>query len=1572
MSDFEGKRIRAYELQSAVGSGGFGTVYHAMQDVIDREVAVKVIRDKYANQPQFIRRFETEARIIARLEHPHIVPLYDYWRDPDGAYLIMRWLPGGSLRDRMKAKRFTPVDVVKVLNQIASALALAHSRDIIHRDIKPENILLDDQENVYLTDFGIAVDLVHDQDVAMENMSYGSPEYVAPEQLIEKKVSPQSDIYSLGIMLYEMLANVRPFSGASTQEIVKMQVRNPVPSLKLSRPDLPPEIDTIIWQATAKKPSARYDDVLALALAFQQVAADISDVPLQFRGPVRRKTFPTGNDDLSTGKMSVEALGTTNLATGNFGTDKLSSSDIDLSTADLTGMQVDEYGTADLSGAAADLPSYRTSDLSGQADSYKTSELIGVQPDSFATANLFSPFGTTELGGQKPPNPYKGLNAFQEEDAANFYGRETTIQRLLDSFRDEKKRFLALIGASGSGKSSLIRAGLIPELRNGSLPGSENWYITTMVPGSDPFQALTEALLRVAVNAPKGWGDQLSQRIDGLHTLLSTIMPEADAELVLFIDQFEEVFTLSDSEEMRQQFLGALYYALVAPNSQSRLRLIVTLRADYYDRPLNYVEFGELLRQNTEVVLPLSERDLEAAIRRPIEDNYGLIADNLVSAILEEVRHQPGALPLVQYALTRMYELASDNTLNIGLYEDIGGVSGALAQSASRIYTTLPENRQTIARQLFMRMVALGDAEKATRRRMLWSDLVSGIADRQSADYVINTFGSHRLLTLDNDAVTRAPTVDIAHEALIEKWDKFQHWIQENRGDLMRRQQLSRAVDEWTTSQRKADYLAQGTRLGEFESLLYSHSLVLSKDERDYLEASQELREQAKLRTRNRMIALAVLAVVAGIMAVVAVIGQIQAVRERNNAVQLALVSQSRTLAANANANLSDTDLSLLISVEAVKTNQTFEAVNSLLTSIQTPFLESYLHGHTDVVNSVAYSPDGTLLASAGADNVIRLWDAASRQAVGEPLSGHTNTINRVAFSPDGTLLASASADNTVRLWSIPTGEEVRVLDEHQLPVWALDFSLDGRYLVSSDGNASGDDGGTIIIWDVATGEVIHTLADVHTGIIFDVAFNLDGSLIASGGDDNIIRLWDTETGETAGELTGHNNWVLTLAFSPTDSNLLISSGVDVNIAYWDIANQTLLGAIQTRHTDWVRDVAFSADGQYIVSASHDKTVKVWTFEGVPVTTLLGHSERVLSIDFHPTELALATGAADGDVALWRIAYPQRPGNLESITGVVTERLDATEDRQRAMVFGLNGALQVFDIADNRSVFSLPAQRNGLLNAALSPNGQLLATVSNDGKIVVYNVEIGTVAGEMTGHEQLVSVLLFTADSQQLISADESGVIFRWSMSDFSPIETRLESTTSDGITNMAVSPDGQYLAVSGRDTLIRVWDLEQEEVVAELAGHENIVDALAFDQTNTRLISGGRDTTIIIWDFLAENPLQSRLTGHSGFIFDLAVSPNNRYLASASQDDVRLWDLASARQLGRPFIGHRQGERVTSVLFRDDETLLSTGYDRNLVQWDLNIEHWLEMACTMSNRNLTPVEWAQYIQVGEYRETCP
>src|SRR5258708_39162606 len=269
MQNLSGQIIKGYELREAIGAGGFGAVYRAYQPVVERDVAIKVIRSEYANQAEFIRRFETEAQLVARLENPYIVPLYDYWREPDGAYLVMRWLRT-NLRASLKNGPWTPRATARLLDQIASALTVAHRRGVIHRDIKPDNVLLDEDNNAYLADFCIAKIVGTGDDNQDENV-VGSPAYIAPEQILSAPVTPQSDIYSLGVVLYEMLTGERPFADSlNTSDLIIKHLNNPLPPLHLRHPELPEGLDEVIQMATAKDPAYRFPDVMSLAVAFRQ------------------------------------------------------------------------------------------------------------------------------------------------------------------------------------------------------------------------------------------------------------------------------------------------------------------------------------------------------------------------------------------------------------------------------------------------------------------------------------------------------------------------------------------------------------------------------------------------------------------------------------------------------------------------------------------------------------------------------------------------------------------------------------------------------------------------------------------------------------------------------------------------------------------------------------------------------------------------------------------------------------------------------------------------------------------------------------------------------------------------------------------------------------------------------------------------------------------------------------------------------------------------------------------------------------------------------------------------------
>ncbi|MEO0564132.1 MAG: serine/threonine-protein kinase, partial [Chloroflexota bacterium] len=513
-----GRKLRGYELDEMIGRGGFGEVYRAYQPVIDRTVAIKMIAPHYAKDENVARLFDLEARLIARAEHPYIVPIHDYWRTPHGAYLVMRYFPNGSLAQRLRENGpLTLVQTALMLSQIAAALDAAHLQRIVHMDVKPANVLLDDEDNAYLTDFGIAriVGQARQQGDAERLMV--SPPYTAPEIFTDiSRASIQSDIYSLGFVAYKMIAGAHPFGKVSFSDMVTAHFKNDLSTLE----NVPAGVNAALARATAKAVDARYPTAMAFA----------SDM--------------------------LDAAGS-----------------------------------------------------NGQ-----------VTPPPVAEVYF---------------NPFKGLRAFSETDHADFFGRGALVDTLLEHFRGGSN-FMAVVGPSGSGKSSVVHAGLLPAIRRAALPRSNRWFIAKMTPGQDPFANLFDALLSVAITGlePELRGNMTAQP-DALAGAVRGMLPDPDDSLLLVIDQFEEVFTQLPDESAQQQFMTLLSEGVASLGDQ--LRVIIVIRADFYDRPLIDRAFGALMRDNTQVVLPMAPKDIEAAIISPAR-NAGLEVETaLVGAMVADV-----------------------------------------------------------------------------------------------------------------------------------------------------------------------------------------------------------------------------------------------------------------------------------------------------------------------------------------------------------------------------------------------------------------------------------------------------------------------------------------------------------------------------------------------------------------------------------------------------------------------------------------------------------------------------------------------------------------------------------------------------------------------------------------------------------------------------------------------------------------------------------------------------------------------------------------------------------------------
>jgi serine/threonine protein kinase/DNA-binding SARP family transcriptional activator/ABC-type glycerol-3-phosphate transport system substrate-binding protein len=814
-----GLAIRGYELREKLGEGGFGVVYRAYQPAVGREVAIKVIRPELANDPAFVRRFEAEAQLVARLEHPHIVPLYDYWREPGAAYLVMRLMGRGSLRDVVDSTALTPDDAVKVVEQISGALLTAHRAGVAHGDIKPENILIDGAGNAFLSDFAIALGAGHSVDDGRPDRTLGSP-FASPEQQADGSASPAGDIHSMGVVMAQALTGL---TGEPSQ----------------IRGALPPAIARVIDRATDPDPDARYADVVAFARDLLKELA--------------------GRD----------------------------------------------------------------------------------RPAEQAIA-----LGPVE-------NPYKGLRPFDQSDEATFFGRDRLIARLVNRLGQggPRSRFVAVVGPSGSGKSSVVKAGLLPALRKGALPASDEWFVVEMTPAPHPFEELESALSRMAVDPTTTLLERLAGSESGLRRTVRDLLP-AGSQLLLVVDQFEELFTQVD-DETAGRFIDALVDAV--SHTHANIRVVATLRADFYDRPLRHRGLGELLREGTEVITPMSPEELEQAITRPAGALGVTFEPSLVAELVRDVADRAGALPLLQYTLTELFEGRSSATVPLADYRAVGGVSGALVARADGLLAGMSPMAADAARQVFLRLVTLGEGTEDTRRRVLVAELHQLPAASQDLDHVLETFGRHRLVSFDRDPVTRGPTAEISHEALLTQWRRLRDWIDEARHDIRNQRRLAQAMDEWVGAGRGDDYLLRGGRLDQLSGWVATTTLPLSSPEREFLDASLAERERAEgeererekraedaeRRERNRARQLGVVGVAAALVAVSAIFAVLQWTAARGAEAETAMLLRASSLATAANLSLdADPELSLLVAVEAIRITAdegfvTPEALDALHWAIQ-------------------------------------------------------------------------------------------------------------------------------------------------------------------------------------------------------------------------------------------------------------------------------------------------------------------------------------------------------------------------------------------------------------------------------------------------------------------------------------------------------------------------------------------------------------------------------------------------------------------------------------------------------------
>jgi len=1113
-------------------------------------------------------------------------------------------------------------------------------------------------------------------------------------------------------------------------------------------------------------------------------------------------------------------------------------------------------------------------------------------------------------------NPYKGLLPFDEPDADDLYGRERLIARLADAV--EADRLVAAVGPSGIGKSSVVRAGLIPALRRGVVPGSDEWLITTMTPGRDPFGELAAALTRVSIFPTVDLEEMLRSGPLSLVFATHRLLPHGTS-LFLVIDQFEELFTMIDDEHDRSAFLELLVGT--AETEDGMIRILITMRADYMDHPLRYAEFSALVSNGVVLISTPSDAELRAIVEEPARAVGVRFESGLIDRIVNDVEGQPGCLPLLEFSLAELFDQRDADLLTLSAYEEAGGVLETIGRRAEDLYHDLdPVSRET-ARQLFLRLVTVNEAGRDTRRRVSVTELHRLGINEGAVASVLDTFGRYRILTFDRDPVTRTPTVEVAHEAVLSEWKRFESWIEDHREDLLLHRRLTAAIKEWEDSGRDSAYLLSGGRLEGFESWVADTDMMITSVERDFLVASRSREnEQRAKQTRRRTWILAGFAGAALIALILAVVALYQSSLRTSEAA----VSHARELSAGASGNLdTDPELSMLLALEAlsVTPEPQREAVEALHAAVLTSRTEFLLSSPDDLPlgdgPAVTTTPDGTV-ASTGAGDWITLHDGATGAYVGMLVPDRPP-------SPDGTPPGAPSIDaNSI------TGEIASVYGDGVLRVW--------------------DPDGGVVVWsqDTVPGAPVYSPDGRWLAIVTDA-------------DPAVLSVWDATVGEQlwTQELTEIHGPVV--SFSP--------SGEELAIAWWSgIESGTGQVAVLDRETGTERrrvdpgvaigSIAWSPDGAQIFHGTEAGALMVWTADlSELVTVRTDHGGSLDEIEFSADGSLLATRSTGGSIKIW---------TTDPLDPIVT--LSASGSGE-AMAFSPDGG-QLFAAYDNGTVRAWTAQSEGLgewMAAAatgsifgldVDVSGEYLVAHSAGGRFqpggaTLWRTDTGELQYDLDGLTDFaaggVTYLAagdrFAAQDASVVAAEDSDE----TVVSYGPIQIRdavdgvvlfdLEGSEGFDRQQLSVSPNGRYLASGGTGdqgdgSSASVYDIGSGHLLHRLAHPDGIVTATAFSPDRAVLATGscgGMPGALRIWDWEGEVLLQG--VEYPGCIIRAAFSPAESIVAVVGYGPAIVWDVDAGREAYT--LAGDQGDAFSVAFSPDGQRLATAGMDGMLRIWD-------------------------------------
>ncbi len=1444
--------LKGYRIVGEATRGRHGTAHRAIQPGLEREVVVESFGPDLADHPEFIRRFGALVRRVARFEHRHVVPIFDFWRQPGSAHLVTRSLSGGSVLTLIEDKGPLPVErAASIVEAAASAIGAAHEEGLAHGALTPHDVILDGEGVAHVR--GIELDRALDSIAAMiPDDRYGPPGGGEP--------AAARDQFALAALAYHVLAGLPPLPDRSGAGF---------PRLSQIRPELL-ALDGVLARAGAPDPSDRYPDV------------------------------PTFLDSFATaiGRMRESARRTDRPAT----------------------------------------------------------------------------------------NPFKGLRPFVEEDTADFHGREAAVDLLLALMAaNSAPALVTLVGASGSGKSSVVRAGLVPRLREGALPGSGDWFVITMVPGRSPFVELASAIAEIAAGNTSGMIDPLRNGIDAT---LDRVLPPG-SHVLLVIDQLEELFTQVADDAVRRGFVARLAEAVAAPDR--RLRVVATLRADFYDRPLEDPVLGDLVASGTVPLVAMSPADIEEVIVAPAERVGVAIDRSLAAEIVATTTDHPGALPLLQYCLTEMFDRRRGDTITLDDYRALGGLTGAVSERAGHIHDSASPAEQECARRMFLRLVSHGDIDDV-RHRVRRREVLQLSGDAAAMNRVVDRFGEARLLTFDRDPETREPTVEIAHEALIRSWPRLQGWIDEEGAGLAIRAGLTAATRSWHEGGCDPGDLYSGSRLGVVEEWAEIHRDQITASEQEFLTQSIAARDEvlAAQRSMNRRLRRLLLA--ASVLVVVALVAGLVAVGQRNRAQdQTGAVQSARSAAlaaAATDAVTEDRSRALLLAVEANRLEDSAATRRSLIASLfgNSGPTRTVIPTPAPEYSALAAAADGSIAVGKRADGSIDIVDLVTRSVRHLDLPGPPAPVHGVDLHPTGAMVVTSGIGQggaAVIVYDTVTGGELVAFPGMPDHIYWARFSPEGDHLAVADGR------GEIQVYRVGDWTV-HEVLDTGSGQqLSTLSYGESGDVLATAtlpvGGPEVLYLFDLGEGSVISREvdTGFAEAVSSIVAVPGADELVM---VGMQLQRFAMQDLEAVGApFGESGVPGLVSLAVAPDGT-VVAGSPVELQLFSRFDDAGTAGMVTSIEDGFpGVAFADDGSTMVTADGAGSISVWSLGPVDDIGALLEPPG--PGHVSLSPDGSVLAVWGAGRGVQFHDrdTLDHAGALDLGPEHS-LTGLAFNPDGSQVATLTcprDTGEYCPASLSVWDVDTyrRIAGPVDAGEVWSFTENGAAFarggtVVATVGGRgenVHLWEAGSLDPLPHPLvlsDVAPLPGETRMvaAAEIDGRSLVVAmGAVGVSVVWDVTPAEATP-VGWIENAV-RIGFTPDGLLITSGGRGP-FVFRDPSTLEPVTD--------LFAATVPPTsfsfseNGLLVTSGSHGSEMWDIATGRSLSGVIPSPR------AAISPDGSTLYSGAAGGDPLGHEVRVaslatEDLREEACRRAGRNLTPQEWTDLMGAAEpRRSTCP